>query len=242
MLPVLLSLALVLTSAFVASENPGTPLAPELRGLGSLHVPVTTSVPGAQRFFNQGVKLLYAFNHPEALRAFREAARLDPDLAMAHWGQAMVLAPNLNAPLTPENARTAYDAVQRALALRARASAREQALIDALATRFAADGVGDRPALDRAYAAAMRQVAARYPQDPDVLTFFADAVMNTMPWDYWQKDGAAKPDTTAVIAALEAAIATTSRSSRRASLLHPRAGSVEQSRPRGGKRRSSADR
>ena len=94
--------------------------------------------------------------------------------------------------------------MQRALALRARASARERALIDALATRFAADGVGDRPALDRAYAAAMRQVAARYPEDPDVQTFFADAVMNTMPWDYWQKDGAAKPDTATVIAALEA--------------------------------------
>ena len=90
-------------------------LAPELSGLGTLHVPVSTAVPQAQRFFNQGVRLLYAYNHAESLRAFREAARLDPALAMAHWGQALVLGPNLNAPMTPENGREAAAAVRRIL-------------------------------------------------------------------------------------------------------------------------------
>ena len=125
-------------------------------GLGSHEWQVTTAVPRAQQFFNQGLRLLYAFNHTEALRAFREAARLDPELAMAFWGQAMTLGPNLNAPLTPENARQAYAAIQagagvdgRSIAARARARSRRWR------RDLRADGVGDRPALDRAYASAM---------------------------------------------------------------------------------------
>ena len=91
-------------------------LAPELSGLGTLHVPVSTAVPQAQRFFDQGMRLLYAFNHAEAIRAFREAARLDPRLAMAYWGQALALGPNLNAPMSRENGRAAYVAIRAALA------------------------------------------------------------------------------------------------------------------------------
>jgi pimeloyl-ACP methyl ester carboxylesterase len=182
-------------------------LAPELSGLGTLHVPVSTDAPKAQRFFDQGMRLLYAFNHAEAIRAFREAARLDPSLAMAYWGQALALGPNLNAPMTPENGRQAYAAAQAALAGARRATPRERALIEALAVRYAPEGAGDRPALDRAYAAAMRKAAARFPDDPDVQTLYADAAMNTMPWDYWQKDGSAKPDTARVLGALERTIA-----------------------------------
>ena len=182
------------------------PLAPLLTGLGSHEWRVTTAVPRAQQFFNQGLRLLYAFNHTEAQRAFREAARLDPTLAMAFWGQAMTVAPNLNAPLTPDNARQAYAAIKAALAKAPSASPRERALIEALATRFAADGLGDRPALDRAYASAMSRVAAAYPDDPDVLTWYADAVMNTMPWDYWQKDGSPKAETTRLLETLERVI------------------------------------
>ena len=110
------------------------PLAPELTGLGTLHVPVTTSVPRAQRFFDQGMRLLYAFNHTEAIRAFREAARLDPGLAMAYWGQALALGPNLNAPMTLENGRLAYAAIQQAMKKTSHSSSRERALIKALAT------------------------------------------------------------------------------------------------------------
>jgi pimeloyl-ACP methyl ester carboxylesterase/tetratricopeptide (TPR) repeat protein len=182
-------------------------LAPELNGLGTLHVPVSTALPQAQRFFNQGMRLLYAYNHAESLRAFREAARLDPALAMAHWGQALVLGPNLNAPMTPENGREAAAAIRRAQDLASGATGRERALIDALARRYAADGGGDRPALDRAYAAAMRTVAERFNADPDVQTIYADAEMNTMPWDYWLKDGSPKPDTTRVLDVLEGVIA-----------------------------------
>ncbi len=140
-----------------ASDEPQAPL---LQGLGTHEWAVTTNVPRAKQFFNQGVRLLYAFNFPEALRAFREAARLDPALAMAYWGQAMAVGPNLNAPLSAENAPKAYESIQAGKRAAAGASARERALIEALAARFAASGVGDRPALDRAYASAMERVAA----------------------------------------------------------------------------------
>jgi pimeloyl-ACP methyl ester carboxylesterase len=182
-------------------------LAPELSGLGTLHVPVSTAIPRAQRFFDQGMRLLYAFNHAESIRAFREAARLDPALAMAYWGQALALGPNLNAPMTRDNGRAAYVAIQAARAAAPRVTPRERALIEALASRYAPEGAGDRPALDRAYAAAMQKVAVQYPDDADIQTLSADAVMNTMPWDYWQKDGTAKPETARILDSLERTIA-----------------------------------
>jgi tetratricopeptide (TPR) repeat protein len=189
------------------SARPTEALAPELSGLGTLHVPVSTVTPRAQQFFDQGMRLLYAFNHAEAIRAFREAARLDPSLAMAYWGQALALGPNLNAPMTRENGRAAYAAIQAARAAALRVTPRERALIEALAARYAPEGAGDRPALDRAYAAAMQKVAAQYPEDPDIQTVYADAAMNTMPWDYWQKDGSAKPETARLLDVLERVIA-----------------------------------
>jgi pimeloyl-ACP methyl ester carboxylesterase len=192
-------------------------LAPELSGLGTLHVPVSTAIPRAQRFFDQGMRLLYAFNHAESIRAFREAARLDPSLAMAYWGQALALGPNLNAPMTVDNGRAAYTAIQAALGAAPRVTARERALIEALAARYAPEGAGDRQALDRAYAAAMQKVAALYTDDPDIQTLYADAAMNTMPWDYWQKDGTAKPETARILDILERTIA---RYSDHAGALH----------------------
>ena len=189
------------------AQTADVPLAPELTGLGTLQMPVTTSFPRAQRFFDQGMRLLYAFNHTEAIRAFREAARLDPELAMAYWGQALALGPNLNAPMTRDNGRLAYAAAQQAMKRRSHASSRERALIEALALRYADDGVGDRSVLNRLYATAMETVAARFAGDPDVGTLYADAQMNTMPWDYWQKDGSAKSATADVLATLESIIA-----------------------------------
>ena len=189
----------------LADERSNGRIAPELAGLGSLEYRVTTQVPAAQRYFNQGLRLLYAFNHAEAIRAFREAARLDPRLAMAYWGQAIALGPNLNAPMTPENGRLAYEAIQRAQA--GSADDRERGLIAALARRYSADARADRRQLDLAYAGAMAQLATRYPDDSEIQTLYADAVMNTMPWDYWQKNGAPKPEAAAVIAALERVMA-----------------------------------
>jgi len=193
--------------AFAQQNAAGTPIAPELSGLGDLHFAVTTESQRAQAFFNQGLRLLYAFNHQESSRAFREAARLDPTLAMAYWGHAMTLGPTLNSPMDPANVRPAHDAVMRAQALAGGATPRERALIDALARRYAKTSVADRGPLDRAYADAMRGVAARFPADPDVQTLFADALMNTMPWDYWQKDGSPKPDAARAIDAVERTIA-----------------------------------
>src|SRR5688572_2078734 len=197
-----------LAPASIAARQADAPLAPALTGLGTLHMPVTTGNARAQAFFDQGVRLLYGFNHEESRRAFREAARLDPDLAIAHWGVALTLSPNLNAPMPPAQGREAYSAVQTALALASRAGPRERALIDALARRLAADPASPRAPLDRAYADQMARVVAAYPNAPDVITFYADAVMNTMPWDYWQKDGSPKPETAVISAALERAIAT----------------------------------
>src|SRR5262245_25705802 len=131
----------------VAARAQEAPVAPELTGLGTLHMPVTTSAPQAQRFFDQGLRLLYAFNHAEAIRAFREAARLDPGLAMAQWGQAIALGPNLNAPMTQESGRQAYAAIRQAMKTVSRATPRERALVEALALRYAPDGKGDRAAL-----------------------------------------------------------------------------------------------
>src|SRR5262245_27606037 len=194
-------------SAPVKAASPAAALAPELAGLGNLSMPVSTRNPAAQRFFDQGLRLLYAFNHQEARRAFDEAARLDPALAIAYWGQAMALSPNLNAPLTPENARLALSAIRRARLGSSRADARARALIAALAKRFSPDVNAPRAALDRAYADAMLVVADRYRDDPNIQTLAADAVMNTMPWDYWSRDGSPKPATAEVIARLESVIA-----------------------------------
>ena len=198
--------ALALATGGVAAGQSGEPLAPALTGLGTIHMAVATDNARAQAFFDQGLRLLYAFNHEEARRAFREAARLDPGLAMAHWGIALTLSPNLNAPMTPESGRTAFGAVQSARRLALRASARERALIEALAHRLAEDPAAARPPLDRAYADAMAKVAAAHPDDPDVLTLYADAAMNTMPWDYWRKDGSPKPETAVIGAMLERVI------------------------------------
>ena len=201
------ALAVVLAVCPAQLRAAEEPLAPALTGLGNLEMPVTTGVPQAQAFINQGVRLLYAFNHEESRRAFEEAARLDPSLAMAWWGQAMTLAVNLNAPMTDDNGRMALAASRAAMQKRNTASPRERALIEALATRFADDPAAPRAALDRAYADAMGRVAARFPTDPDVQVFYADAVMNTMAWDYWQKDGTFKPEAGRVRAALERVIA-----------------------------------
>jgi tetratricopeptide (TPR) repeat protein len=210
-IPAVLALALVAALSGAAgaqtTASTNTPIAPELSGLGTDHLAVTTAVPAAQRFFDQGLRLLYGFNHQEARRAFQEAARLDPRLAMAYWGEAITLAPNLNAPMTTEQGRQARAAILKARSLRPHAASLERGLIDAAFLRFAEDPSAERASLDGAYADAMAAVAAQHPDEPNVQTLYADAVMNTMPWDYWQKDGAPKPATAVLMRTLERVIA-----------------------------------
>ena len=132
------------------------PRAPLYDNLGTLHHEITTSSPEAQRYFDQGLRLSYAFNHAEAIRAFRQAAAVDPTCAMCYWGVAFALGPNINAPISPEAAKEAFAAINDARTRGARASAREQAYIEALAKRYTADPAAERAPLDAAYAAAMR--------------------------------------------------------------------------------------
>ncbi len=171
------------------------PIAPMLEGLGDYHFPVTTQIPESQQFFDQGLRLTYAFNHSEALRAFKEAARLDPGNAMAYWGWALVLGPNLNLPMVPEVAPQAYQAIQRAVALKDKVSERERAYIDALAERYTNDPTSGRVVLDKAYADAMGKRVAGYPDDLDAATLYAASLMNLSPWDYWNLDGSLKGHT-----------------------------------------------
>jgi tetratricopeptide (TPR) repeat protein len=167
------------------ADKPGAPV---FKGLGGHRFPISTRNPDTQRYFDQGVNLLFGFNHAEAIRSFREAARLDPDCAMCWWGVAVALGPNINLPMPPDAAAPAWQALQRAQALAPKAPPREQAWIAALATRYSANPKADRHALDEAYAAAMGRLWREHPDDLDAGTFYAEAMMDTQPWDYWQAD------------------------------------------------------
>jgi tetratricopeptide (TPR) repeat protein len=174
--------------------------------LGDHYHPITTKSDLAQHYFNQGLVFAYAFNHAEAERAFRKAASLDPECAMAFWGIAWVLGPNINSPMTNENVPKAYDAVQRALRLSINSSEVEQAYIKALAQRYTSEPTEDRQYLDFAFVKAMKSVAEKFPDDPDAATIYAEAVMNTHPWNYWKADGQPQPWTPEILKALEFAL------------------------------------
>lgn len=197
------SLLLLLAPAAAGGEARQAPLFDDL---GRHHHAITTKSAEAQRYFDQGLILVYGFNHAEAVRSFREAARLDPDAAMPHWGIALALGPNINAPMSDEAVPQAYAAVRRAVELADGASDRERDYIRALEKRYSAEPVKDRSALDRAYADAMRQVAGRHPDDPDAATLMAEALMDTMPWDYWTPEGKPRPGTQEALDALEAVL------------------------------------
>lgn len=170
--------------------------------------PVSTASAEAQRYYDQGITLAWAFNHEEARRSFRAAQELDPTCAMCFWGEAFALGPNINDGMHDDAVAPAFAAISRARDLMGGASPRERALIVALAERYAPDGTADRAALDRAWADAMRGVADAYPDDPDILTLFADALMNLQPWDYWEADGHTPKGAAAdIVAALEQALA-----------------------------------
>ena len=201
-----------------SSANPAQTLAqragaPLFDGMGDYHMPITTADPDAQRYFDQGMVLAFGFNHAESIRSFRAAQTLDPTCAMCFWGEALATGPNINvtsngkAIMAPAERASARAAIDQALALIDVVAPKEQDWIKALSQRY--DGQADTPRdpLDRAWADALADMAARYPDDTTVASVYAEALMNTMPWDYWGPDGEAKPDTQAVIASLEAVMA-----------------------------------
>jgi tetratricopeptide (TPR) repeat protein len=180
-------------------------------GLGSFRRPVTTSSPEAQRYFDQGMRFVWAFNHDEATRSFARAAELDPRCASCFWGVALTLGPNYNMPTMAEpRARAGWEALGKAQANAAAATPVEQALIAALAKRF--DGAkpldpSNSAPLLAAYVTAMEDVARRFPDDMDVQTMLAEGMMNTNPWKLWTADGKPGPGTPAILAALQKVLA-----------------------------------
>lgn len=191
------------SSSHPALAEPSSAPPPLVDSLGTHHQGVTTASPRAQAYFDQGLRLVYAFNHVEAQRAFREAARLDPACAMCYWGIALTAGSNYNSPTDEMRERVAWDAIQKARALADRASPRERAAIEALARRHSADPKADRAPLDRGYADAMRELVRRFPDDLDAATLLADALMNLRPWDLWASDGKPQPGTEEILSVLE---------------------------------------
>lgn len=177
-------------------------------GLGKLHRKVTTMSPEAQRYFDQGLAFLYAFNHDEALRAFRRAAELDPRCAMAHWGVAYANGPHINNPVVPpERAKAAWEALGKAKDAAANATPVEKAMIEALTFRYADPQPEDRKPLEQAYADAMRKLWKAYPKDADIGALTAEAIANLRPWDQWLPDGTPQPGTEELVATLNATLA-----------------------------------
>ena len=182
-------------------------ISPLFENLGNLSFPITTSKEMAQTFFNQGLRLTYAFNHAEAHRSFMEASRLDPNSAMTYWGQAYALGPNINDPLPLDERKEKYnEAMAKAKKLAATASPKEQALINALTSRYSTDLTMDVAELNMAYMNAMTEVVKQFPEDSNIQTLYAASVMNTVPWNYWDKDGNPSPNIAEAKSALEKAI------------------------------------
>jgi tetratricopeptide (TPR) repeat protein len=181
---------------------------PLWEGLGAVTYKVTTANEEAQSYFNQGLRLTYAFNHGEAQRAFRKAQKLDPECAMCFWGEALVLGPNINLPMQDDAVAPAFAAADKARGLSPKASPREQALIAAIATRYAKDAKADRAPLDAAYASAMEKVAAQFPDDNEIAVLYAESVMDLSPWNYWQPGGREpNPQSAAIVPTLERVLA-----------------------------------
>jgi tetratricopeptide (TPR) repeat protein len=168
------------------ADKPGAPV---FKGLGAHRHPISTHNARTQMYFDQGINLLFGFNHAEAIRSFREAARLDGDCAICWWGVAVALGPNINLPMPADAVAPAWQALGRARALEQRASPEEREWIEALAARYSPDPKADRKGLDEAYAQAMGRLWRAHPEDLDAGVFYAEAMMDTQPWDYWQLDG-----------------------------------------------------
>ena len=208
-LAVLYVLALCIAPAIAQHQHGGTTKALELYpGLGNYHHPITTKHPEAQTYFNQGLTLLYGFNHDEAARYFRRAAALDPEAAMPYWGLALAIGPNYNdTAVDADRAQATYDAVQQAVARAPQASAREQDYIRALVKRYpTANAQSDWQQFHLDYSNAMRAVVQKYPDDLDATTLFAESLMMLRPWQLWTLDGQPAPGTLDLVAVLESVL------------------------------------
>ena len=175
-------------------------------GTGDHTFPITTRSPLAQQWFDQGLNLAYGFNHDEAKVSFEECAKADPDAAMCWWGVAYVLGPNYNLPGDPERDREAYAAVQKART-RSRASARERDYVEAVTARYSADAPKERASLDQKYAAALSQLAKKYPDDLDAQTLYAESLMDLQPWDLWTAEGKPKGRALEIVSLIEGVLA-----------------------------------
>ncbi|PYT43336.1 MAG: hypothetical protein DMG47_13545, partial [Acidobacteria bacterium] len=209
---ILLAIAPALCIAILAQEHaehaapPKAKPATLMTGYGNWHHPVSTKNAQAQAFFDQGLRLIYAFNHNEAMRSFRRAAELDPKLAMAYWGIAEAVGPNYNDPASEDRFAQAHAAIEKAQTLGADASESDQAYITALAKRFPADPKSDLRAAAEQYRDAMRDVVKRFPDDLDAATLFAEAGMNLHPWGLWRPDGTPEEGTEEIVSTLESVI------------------------------------
>ncbi|WP_411031739.1 hypothetical protein [Spongiimicrobium sp. 3-5] len=182
-------------------------ISPLFENLGDLHFPITIKTERAQTFFDQGLKLTYAFNHAEAHRSYLEASRLDPGSAMTYWGQAYALGPNINDPLPDDERKNKYnEALAMAQGLASKATPKEQALIQALASRYSKDLTTEVEVLNLAYMHAMEKVVKQFPEDANIQTLYAAAVMNTVPWNYWDAEGNPSPNIAEAKLALEKAM------------------------------------
>lgn len=177
-----------------------------LSGFGSHHHPVSTTNPEAQKYFDQGLTLIYAFNHEEAIRSFRRALELDPNMAMAHWGIAYALGPNINLDVDPEREKQAYDAVQKALEMSVSAPENERAYIASLSKRYTNDPNSDLKKLAVDYKESMKELVGKYPDDLDLAVLYADSLMNLRPWKLWKADGTPEEGTEEILAVLESVL------------------------------------
>ncbi|HEX4639413.1 MAG TPA: hypothetical protein VH170_07995 [Chthoniobacterales bacterium] len=203
------SVLLVVFSFTILTSNAATKYPPPPRllpGLGEVHHPVSTTNAEAQQFFDQGLKLLYGFNHAEARHSFQRAAELDPKLAMAWWGLALALGTNYNFPIEPEREKEAYDAIQHAIALQDNASESERGYINALGFRYSKHDKPDLHQLDLDYRDAMAKLVKRYPDDLDAATLYAEGLMNLNPWKLWTKEGKPNEGTEEILLVLESVL------------------------------------
>ena len=197
----ILSLA-VLAGTAGAQGSSSNETAVLLSGLGNLHHPIATVSPEAQKFFDQGLALVYAFNHEEAARSFRRASELDPETAMPWWGIALAVGPNYNADVDPEREKQAFEAIQKARALAANAPENEKAYVEALARRYSGNPKADLKALAIDYRNAMRTLSERYPDELDAATLYAESMMDLNPWQLWSLDGKPGENTEEIVAVL----------------------------------------
>ena len=207
---ILLALLLNSQAAKGQHQHPGAPVekpAMLLPGMGDLHHPIATTDPEAQKFFDQGLTLVYGFNRPEALRSFKRAAELDPRAIMPHWGMALALGPHINMDGDMDvDGKAGYEAIQKANSLNRNAPEHERAYVEALARRFSPDEKADQQVLARAYAKAMGALAGRYPDDLDAATLYGESLMVLSRWKWWTPDGKPAEGTVDAVSAFESVL------------------------------------